>query len=641
MLGAKLPFSLSKDESFYEALNGWIGDVLYDILPEHGFEIRDEQVYMAFQLDRAFKDKQVIFAEAGVGTGKTIVYLLYSLCYARYSGKPAIITCADETLIEQLVKKQGDIAKLEEILNINMDVRLAKSSSNYLCLNKLDGQMDQNDHFGEIYNGLPTFVEDTKGMQSFFHYGDRKQYPHLNDDQWEQINWDRFQDCFSCPKRHRCGLTLTRDYYRNATDFIICSHDFYMEHIWTEEARKREGQLPLLPKHSCVVFDEGHLLEYAAQKALTYKVKKNTLHFYLEKLLTNDMREQTSLLIEEVIVNNDQFFYEIKNHHERVEGSNRLKIIKNKDLLFSARQLLSNVERLTEALVFESEMYAIDHYDLRIVEEYLEQLQYSFHLFLNDQKAIYWGEEDGDEQVFIVMPKKVEDTLKKELFSIKKPYIFSSATMTSHNGDFDYLAKSLGIEDYLSFSVNSPFAYDQQMKATALYSKDSTWEPSKQREIVNDLLLENQGATLILFRAEEELQQFKRYFKHKNNILFEGDQEISELVSQFQKQKETTLCAVHLWEGLDIPGQALTQVIIWSLPFPSNDPVFEAKRADSNDPYVEVDLPYMTLRLKQGIGRLIRTSADSGKVFIFVDRKEAKRIKEKIQNVVPTSLHEK
>ena len=98
------------------SLSEWIGDLFYDILPEAGFELRDEQIYMAFQLEKAFKEKKIMFAEAGVGTGKTIVYLLYAIVYARYTNKPAIIACADETLIEQLVKKEGDIAKLEKIL---------------------------------------------------------------------------------------------------------------------------------------------------------------------------------------------------------------------------------------------------------------------------------------------------------------------------------------------------------------------------------------------------------------------------------------------------------------------------------------------------------------------------------------------
>ncbi len=82
----KLPFELTKEQSFYEALSDWVGDVFYDILPEKGFDLRDEQVFMAFQLNQAYKNKQVMFAEAGVGTGKTLVYLLYALILCKVYG---------------------------------------------------------------------------------------------------------------------------------------------------------------------------------------------------------------------------------------------------------------------------------------------------------------------------------------------------------------------------------------------------------------------------------------------------------------------------------------------------------------------------------------------------------------------------
>ena len=110
----------------------------------------------------------------------------------------------------------------------------------------------------------------------------------------------------------------------NAGDFIICSHDFYMEHIWTKESRKREGQLALLPEHSCVVFDEGHLLEYASQKALTYRFSEQILETLLTKLMANDVREKTLYIIEDCISQNEQFFYELENASFSNDGSDKL-----------------------------------------------------------------------------------------------------------------------------------------------------------------------------------------------------------------------------------------------------------------------------------------------------------------------------
>lgn len=99
-----------------------------------------------------------------------------------------------------------------------------------------------------------------------------------------------------------------------------------MEHVWTEEARKREGQLPLLPEHSAVVFDEGHLLEFAAQKALTYRVKQSTLEMFLERLLGNDIREEFAELVEEALRANDEFFGLLSENAEKAEGSERMRI---------------------------------------------------------------------------------------------------------------------------------------------------------------------------------------------------------------------------------------------------------------------------------------------------------------------------
>lgn len=632
----RMPFAVSKSESFYEKLSEWIGDVFYDILPEAGFEIRDEQIFMAFQLEKAFKDKSVIFAEAGVGTGKTIVYLLYAISYARYINKPAIIACADETLIEQLVKKEGDIAKLEKALGLNIDVRLAKSRDQYLCLNKLDKLVanDVHDHFNRIFDDLPDFVQTGSSMQKFERYGDRKDYPDLPDEHWKNVSWDSIQDCFTCEKRHRCGQTLHREYYRSAKDLIICSHDFYMEHIWTKESRKREGQLPLLPESSCVVFDEGHLLEYASQKALTYRFTEQILESILTRLMANDVREKTLNIIEDAIYQNEHFFLTLAMSASGDAGSDKKTIEKTADVMRDGRKLQNLINTLEEELVFESEMYVINEYDLKIVEEYLEQIAYSLSLFLKDLKGITWFEETNGERTLVIMPRMVEDIMREEVFSQKKPFVFSSATL-SENKSFDYMAKSLGVDEYLSFTVDSPFDYEENMviRMPEFAEESAT---AKMDYILEQIML-TEGRALVLFNSASELAEFKAFASGKLSvpIFFEGDAEISTLVSNFQNDEYSVLCSVHLWEGLDIPGRSLENVLIFGLPFPPHDPVFTAKREGSSDPFREVDLPYMILRLRQGIGRLIRTHEDKGTVHILMNENENEEVRETIKKVLP------
>ncbi|WP_209124910.1 ATP-dependent DNA helicase [Alkalihalobacillus sp. BA299] len=634
-----LPFTVSKTERFFDRLGDYVGDVFYDILPGHGYELRDEQIYMAFQVEQAFKNKSVSFAEAGVGTGKTFVYLLYSICYARYMRKPAIISCADETLIEQLVKKGGDIEKLEKALGLTVDVRLAKAREQYVCIKKLDilANQTEDEDLLRVHEDIPSFVYDTSSSMTVFErYGDRKQYPWVSNQKWEQVAWDPLQQCSTCEWRHRCGQTLQRNHYREATDLIICSHDFYMEHVWTKESRKREGQLPLLPEASCVVFDEGHLLEFAAQKALTYRFHSETLTTVLTAYMNQNVREESLVLIEEILALHDEWFDILRASANLVEGSTRLDVPRSKMMLDLARRIDHYVQELLEQLVFDSELFTLEDYHVKIIEEYLEFFSYGLNILLKEDEGIFWLEENKLETSFVIMPRLVEDVLKKDVFSQGIPFIFSSATL-SKNGDFSYITNSLGITNYTSFTVASPFDYDVQMKLKGHIELN---EHMKWKHIGNSLE-NNAGHSLILFTSVEEMNRFRKWADQRTwdfEIVYEGDQEISLSVQHFQQNQSTVLCAYHLWEGLDVPGEALTQVIISSLPFPPHDPVFQAKRKHVVNPLKEIDTPYMLLRLRQGLGRLIRSREDRGIAHIWMTENQKVAYFEEIKKILPTDL---
>ncbi|MET3547581.1 ATP-dependent DNA helicase DinG [Paenibacillus favisporus] len=643
----RYPFTYDPKRPFVQQAGEWVADVFYDVLPEAGFEIRDEQIYMAFQLEKAFAEKKTIFAEAGVGTGKTLVYLLYSVCYARYTRRPAVIACADESLIEQLVKPEGDIAKLARHLGLHIDARLGKSPDQYLCLRKLDDvrlRDEEGVRWDDLAAGLPDFVYSTAPMQSFHAYGDRKGYPELTDEEWSRINWDPFQDCFTCDRRHRCGQTLSRDHYRQAADLIICSHDYYMEHVWTYEGRKREGQLPLLPEHCAVVFDEGHLLESAAMKALSYKMKHVVFEELITRLLQGEIRESLAVLIDEAIVQSEAMFAAFGRQSRSVAGSDRKEIVLDGALLTEVHRFRSLLTSIEEELVFESELYTLNEYELRIVEEHLEMMQKALHLFERSEALICWAVDGPDGLTLSIMPRTVKEVLQEEVFGAKMPIVFSSATL-SVQGSFDYVADSLGIESFLSFSVPSPYDYTDQMKVLTPADSRSTADFNGKLEAAARLLRESGGRALILFNGREELRRFKKELAAGTvevpdvPFYFEGDQEISHLISAFQREETSVLCAVSLWEGLDVPGPALSNVIVWSLPFPPHDPVFTAKRKESAAPFEEVDMPYMLLRLRQGIGRLIRSREDRGVVAILGEELAGSTpVREQVLAVLPEGV---
>ena len=625
-----LPFELSTDRSFYESLGDWIGDVLYDELPEKGLECRDEQIFMAFQIEQALKEKKVLFAEAGVGTGKTIAFLLPAISYARYTGKPALIACADETLIDQLVKEEGDIKKLQKLLDLKIDVRLAKSRDQYLCLKRLEEaeKVETEDWIDDIAFTIPEEVYAGGAMTNAVPYGERSDFPTVSDENWQMVNYNAVMQCAVCDVRNRCGQTLHRAYYRQSSDIIICSQDFLMEHLATKESREREGQLPLLPEVSMIVLDEGHLLEYAAQKAMTVKVQKSTIVNLLERLMVDGVRAKTLYTMEELQDTHELFFDELQDcMADTVED--RVRITKSEKLLATGRRLTDVVEALLEEFVFESEMYMIPEYELNMAEEFLEQYVAAIRIFVSDNDAIDWIEETDGEQTLVIMPHLITEVLQDKLFSKKVPIIFSSATL-SVKKDFSYIAYSLGIKDYQSFSVESPFDYEEVM-SVLLHDCTEQEKPA----LVKQLLAKKEN-TLLLFKSKQSMLKFKNSLSimDRMNIAFEGDRELSAIVRDFQNGAIHTLCSYHLWEGLDLPEEALTKVIIYDLPFPPNDPLFDMKRAVVENPYEEVELPFMQLRLRQGIGRLIRTSQDYGSIHILLNE-EDQHSKEQVLEVLP------
>ena len=613
-----IPFPLSKDKTFFESLSDWIGDVFYDELPEKGYDLRDEQIFMAYQIEQALKEKSVLFAEAGVGTGKTLAYLLPAIAYARYTGKPALISCADETLIEQLVKKGGDIDRLNDLFDLKLDVRLAKSRDQYLCLQRLEGAKKRSDDvfIDDIEVSLPEFVNKTFSMQNTFPYGERSSFPDVTDEEWQQVNYHPIQNCTACEMRNKCGQTIHRNHYREATDLVICSHDFLMEHIWTKETRVREGQTPLLPEFSQIVLDEGHLLEFAAQRALTYEVQESTLIDVTESIMTDGVREKTLNMIEQTIDLHNEFF-RLLRANIILSDEDRKGIRKDPELINLGKQLIRHIDLMMEEFVFEGELYTIPEYELKLAEEYFELYTFSMGLFVEEGDAINWLEVKDEVETLVIMPRLVTDILDEKLFDGKVPIIFSSATLSIQK-DFSYLADSLGIDDFQSFSVPSPFDYEDVMKVIK-----HPLEQTDKFQRAFDLLAGGEQ-TLVLFKSKLDMDNFKRSLPldHQYLIEFEGDRELSTAVKEFQEGNFQVLCSYHLWEGLDLPREALTKVIIVDLPFPPKDPVFDAKRKFSHNPLEEIDLPFMQLRIQQGIGRLIRTSSDYGEIHLLLNEEE-------------------
>jgi len=335
--------------------------------------------------------------------------------------------------------------------------------------------------------------------------------------------------------------------------------------------------------------------------------------------MVDGVRERTLYAMEKLQDDHELFFDQLRDDIV-ASDEDRKRINKSKTLLAYGKQLIHDVEVLMEEFVFESEMYMIPEYELNMAEEYLEQYEASLRIFIAQGDAVDWLEETDGEETLVIMPRLITEVLAEKLFSKKLPIVFSSATL-SVNKDFSYIAYSLGIKESQSFSVPSPFDYEEVMKIY-LHELDQHAKTARVQQLLRD-----GEQTLILFKSKQAMLKFKADLPlmERMHVAFEGDRELSAIVRDFQQGIVKTLCSYHLWEGLDLPEEALTRVIIYDLPFPPQDPLFDAKRTFAENPFEEVELPFMQLRLQQGMGRLIRTSNDHGDIHILLNEEEQKQ----------------
>lgn len=223
----------------------------------------------------------------------------------------------------------------------------------------------------------------------------------------------------------------------------------------------------------------------------------------LTNLIENDVREQFAFLIEITIEHNGVFFDELRKSSKEVKGSSRREVILTDKLKKEAKALRDLLARAADELVFESETYTIEHYLLHIVDEYIDRTEYSLDLFLNTKNVITWLEGGQSNLTLVIMPRTVQEILNEQVFSKKQPYIFSSATL-SENDSFQYIADSLGIGDYLSFSVESPFEYKSQMR---IFIPNRLEELSAEEKslLTIEQISQTKGRAIVLFNAKEDL----------------------------------------------------------------------------------------------------------------------------------------
>lgn len=613
----KVPFDYSSKEDFEVKLMEWIGDVFYDILPEHGYEVREEQIYTAFQMAEAVCNRKVHLAEAGLGTGKTFAYLLSAIAYARFTGKPVVIACATTALQEQLAGSEGDINTLSKLLGLEIDARMAKDPRQYICDVRVN---ESTEDFNTMDEEINQWLSKTKS-------GERSEIPTIPDRVWKKIGWDESLACEICSSRGFCKLVKAREHYRPTRDLIIADHEIFFNDLWTREERMEDGKLPILPSYSAVIFDEGHKILLPAAMQAGDHINKEEIDDIIHTIdALEGVRDSFISNTYEMEQASDAFFTILNHSVIADEFSERVSIQINDSLLNAAKTFQKTLDSVLFELQIEQELY-LETMPINLIQVYegrIEKATNALGRLCRNKSAemITWVEKRDDS--FWVVPRNLSEMLDRQLFQKRIPVVLTSATL-SNEGDFNYFARLLGLKKPSTSTVGSSFDLENQV---VVYLSEAS-NPMEDRythgiEKLVALLHQNGGRALVLTNSLEEVKKIRRKLKGHPlpfEILWEDKGDRGYLVRKFREEETSVLVGANFWEGIDVPGEALTLLIVWQLPFPSLDPLLEVQRKEAIeqglDPITTIDYPEMGLKLKQGCGRLIRTEEDHGAIVIL------------------------
>jgi len=600
-------------------------------LTDLGFSIREPQLEMANEVLEMVKNRRkCLVVEAGVGTGKSFGYLIPLLSLQNHDrfGFSIIISTGTISLQEQLIK---DINFLLEKLQFQKNVVLAKGKTHFLCLDRVSTTFSEK----EISDWINHSV-----------YGDRAELETIIPDIeniWGNIN---VQNCKfrNCKYFDQCGYMRLRENMKKSKSIIVTNHDQLIANAKNLENHRN----PLFTTDAeIIVVDEAHNLEEKSRNALTETWSKSKIKDVL-KIADNYLRRSDDYKgtkkrkekIEKLII---KLFKILESHCE-------LEIKKNEKMGFETQRLsLPFIEKsLIKEVVNELDSYNIS---LQLAEsnsdefnniiDSIEDLINFIDSISSDDNKIFWIEITNNKNILInSVPKEMNQIIYNYFLSGEKvPVILTSATISQSGetvfDEYDYLIASLGIDllKYNQLTLSkpklSPFNYKEN---TLLYIPSKLPHPKDTNnfrsmaisEIINLVNL-TKGRTMILFTSKNDMLHVYSQLKVLGlswNILIQSTGSSQEKIKQefIEDENSILLSTGTFWEGIDIPGPSLSNLIIFKLPFPVPDPILEYKGSISEDGFLEVYLPEMLIKLRQGLGRLIRKETDKGIATILDSR---------------------
>lgn len=611
----------------------------------YGLELRDGQYQMALSVYDAMETNDHLIIEAGVGIGKSYAYLIPLMYYHFLTNKPFIVSTSTIALQEQLEK---DIKRLSEDLNIPIDIVVAKGMTNFLCLSRLE-QLIKNDSSNKLIDKIDIEKQD------------RKDYPDIKDNEWKDICVD---NCIygKCPNYMNCEFYKRRERMVHTDGVIICNHDLLILDL------SRGGGVygrQLLKKVNYVVCDEAHNLENKVRSFYTKQIfvdsAKNTLKDafnVLEKLKIDKYNYKKTInlindLSKHIADNVNKEIEKLKSMGIDLIDCNGLEFVFDENVKTLSKQLLELFSDIGDSIQMFSKK------DTEELEENIYNTCQMFNVLseANNNNYIFWIEHKGKKNYIYYAPKDI-DKISFELFLNRdnyssilggvKTFVFTSATLSVGENDYSYFMNNIGAtgldeEVTVEYSYDSPYNYDDN---ALLYCCNDIESPSLNKEKylqqlvekIKELVRITNGKTMVLFTSKSDMNYVYKEIGNKLdniNIYIQNDGSSQDKVKeQFRNDINSVLFSTGIfWEGIDIKGKSLSNLIIARLPFPVVDPIMEFKKSKYKNGFQKVYIPEMLIKLKQGIGRLIRSETDKGIVCILDSR-----MNDKYQDVIKKSI---